>query len=312
MIYKGREAGMNKYKEPFAVETDARTLADAMVGADVFLGLSVANMLTPEMVKSMNDQPMIFAMANPDPEIPYPLAREARADAIIGTGRSDYPNQVNNVLGFPFIFRGALDVAATAINEEMKIAAARSLAALAKEDVPDSVIAAYGGHPIQYGQEYVIPKALDPRVLLWEAPAVAQAAMETGVAAVEIDIEEYREELARRQGLGKQVKRYFMNKARQQPKRVVFGEGEHPKVIRAAHQVEEEGIAHPILIGKPDVVKRAIEELALDFEPEIVYSRYFDREDDYAQGLLRNFVSAKVARWPTPIIVFMFLRCWGR
>ncbi len=284
VIYKGREAGMNKYKEPFAVETDARTLEDAMVGADVFLGLSVANMVTPEMVKSMNDQPMIFAMANPDPEIPYPLAREARADAIIGTGRSDYPNQVNNVLGFPFIFRGALDVAASAINEEMKIAAARSLAALAKEDVPDSVIAAYGGQPILFGQEYVIPKALDPRVLLWEAPAVAQAAMDTGVAGIEIDIDEYREELARRQGLGKQVKRYFMNKARQNPKRVVFGEGEHPKVIRAAHQVAEEGIAHPILIGKPDVVRRAIDDLALDFEPEIVYSRHFEREEEYAEA----------------------------
>jgi len=189
VVYKGRKEGMNKYKERFLVETDARTLADAVRGADVFYGLSVADVLTPAMVKTMADQPIIFAMANPDPEIRPELAREARPDAIIATGRSDYPNQVNNVLGFPFIFRGALDVRAKAINDDMKFAASQALANLAREDVPDSVLRAYGVESMKFGQEYIIPKPLDPRVLLWEAPAVAETAMKTGVARKEIDID---------------------------------------------------------------------------------------------------------------------------
>jgi len=201
VVYKGRKEGMNKYKEQLAVDDKGhRTLADAVKDADVFYGLSVANVLTPEMVKSMAGDPIIFAMANPDPEIKPELAREARKDVIIATGRSDYVNQVNNVLGFPFIFRGALDVRASGINEEMKFAASKALAALAKEDVPDSVIRAYGGEPVKFGREYIIPKPLDPRVLLWEAPAVAEMAMKTGVARKPIDIDEYREQLTFRQG----------------------------------------------------------------------------------------------------------------
>ena len=202
VVYKGRTVGMNKYKERFLVETDARTLADAVRGADVFYGLSVANVLTPDMVKSMAKDPIVFAMANPDPEINPDLAKEARKDVIIATGRSDYTNQINNVLGFPFIFRGALDVRAKAINDEMKFAASKALAALAKEDVPDSVLRAYGVDSIRFGRDYIIPKALDPRVLLWESPAVAETAMKTGVARKTIDINEYREQLAYRQGKG--------------------------------------------------------------------------------------------------------------
>ena len=182
VIYKGRTEGMNKYKEPFAVDTDKRTLAEAVRGADVFYGLSVANVLTPDMVKTMADRPFICAMANPDPEIKYELAKEARPDVIVATGRSDYPNQVNNVLGFPFIFRGALDVRASAINEEMKFAASKALYNLTREDVPDYVLRAYGVDSLKFGVDYIIPKPLDMRVMLWESTAVAKAAMETGVA----------------------------------------------------------------------------------------------------------------------------------
>ncbi len=193
VVYKGRAEGMNKYKDRLAVDDKGhRTLMDAIQGADVFYGLSVANVLSPEMVKTMAERPIIFAMANPDPEIKYELAKEARPDSIVATGRSDYPNQVNNVLGFPFIFRGALDVRARAINEEMKFAASQALYRLTKEDVPDSVLRAYGVESMKFGPEYIIPTPLDPRVLLWEAPAVAQAAMETGVARKKIDLEEYR------------------------------------------------------------------------------------------------------------------------
>lgn len=270
VIYKGREEGMNPYKERFAVETDARDLADAVRDADIFYGLSVADLLTPDMVKTMAEQPLIFAMANPDPEIKYELAKEVRPDAIVATGRSDYPNQINNVLGFPFIFRGALDVRASAINEEMKVAAAQALATLTKEDVPDSVLQAYNLDRLKFGPEYIIPKPFDPRVLLWEAPAVAEAAMATGVARLEIDLEAYREELAQRQSKGARVRQYIMNKARKAPKRIVFGEGEEPKIIRAATQVIEEGIGHPILLGRPDVVCEQVEQLGLDCDLEVI------------------------------------------
>lgn len=284
VIYKGRTAGMNEYKERFATDSDARTLEEAFVGADMFLGLSAANTVSAEMVKAMADSPLIFAMANPDPEIPYDIAREARPDAIIGTGRSDYPNQVNNVLGFPFIFRGALDVAATAINEEMKLAAARSLAALAHEDVPDSVLAAYGVDEIRFGRDYVIPKPLDPRVLIYEAPAVAEAAMKSGVAGVEIDLDEYRDRLSRRQGLGSSLKRYFISAARNNPKRIVFAEGEESKIIRAASQVKDDGIGEPILIGDPTHIHATIQKLGLDFQPYIINPRQYERYDDYVQA----------------------------
>ncbi len=284
VIYKGRTEGMNEFKERFAVETDARTLADAMRGADIFLGLSQGNIVSPEMVKTMAESPLIFAMANPDPEIPYEVAREARPDAIIGTGRSDYPNQINNVLGFPYIFRGALDVAARAINDEMKLAAARALAQLAHEDVPDSVLAAYGLDELRFGRDYVIPKPFDPRVLIYEASAVAEAAMRTGVANVEIDLEEYRDRLSRRQGLGSRLKRYFINVARSNPKRVVFGEGEESKIIRAAAQVKDDGIGEPILIGNPRVIYQTIEKLGLDFQPRIIYPREYERYEEYVKA----------------------------
>lgn len=288
VIYKGRKEGMNPYKERFAADTDARTLAEAIRGADVFLGLSVADVLTPEMVRSMAERPIIFALANPDPEIRYELAKEARPDAIVATGRSDYPNQVNNVLGFPFIFRGALDVRARAINDEMKLAAARALAALAREDVPDSVLKAYGLESLRFGPDYIIPKPLDPRVMLWEAPAVAQAAMETGVARIRIDLEEYRERLAARLGKGTQVMRFIINKAKAAPKRIAFGEGEEPKILRAAALVQEEGIGQPILIGRPEVIRQRMEELGLRCSPQVVYPPTFPRLEEYARRLFEK------------------------
>ncbi len=287
VVYKGRAEGMNKYKDRLAVEDKGhRTLADAIRGADVFYGLSVANVLTPEMVKTMAERPIIFAMANPDPEIRYELAKETRPDSIVATGRSDYPNQVNNVLGFPFIFRGALDVRARAINEEMKFAASQALYKLTKEDVPDSVLRAYGVESMKFGEEYIIPKPLDPRVLLWEAPAVAQAAIETGAARRKIDLDEYREQLAFRQGMGQRVRYFIMNKARASKarKRLVFGEGEETKIIRAAAQVVEEGIAHPILIGRPDIIHEKIKLLNLHFTPEVVDPARLEKQDKYTQA----------------------------
>ena len=287
VVYKGRTEGMNKYKERLAVEDKGhRTLADAVSGADVFYGLSVADVLKPEMVKSMAERPIIFAMANPDPEIKYELAKETRPDSIVATGRSDYPNQVNNVLGFPFIFRGALDVRARAINEEMKFAASQALYNLTKQDVPDSVLRAYGVESMKFGPEYIIPKPLDPRVLLWEAPAVAQTAMETGVARKKIDIDEYREQLAFRQGQGQRVRYFIMNKARasKATKRLVFGEGEETKIIRAAAQVLDEGIAQPILIGRPDIISEKIKLLSLNFKPEVVDPDRFDRLEKYGEA----------------------------
>ncbi|HJR80982.1 MAG TPA: phosphate acyltransferase, partial [Anaerolineales bacterium] len=286
VVYRGRTEGMNKYKERFLVDTDARTLADALQGADVFYGLSVANVMTPEMVKSMARDPIVFAMANPDPEIQPELAHQARKDVIMATGRSDYPNQVNNVLGFPFIFRGALDVRARAINEEMKFAASQALAALTKEDVPDSVLRAYGLDSLKFGREYILPKPLDPRVLLWEAPAVAEMAMTTGVARKNIDINEYRQQLAYRQGKGEQVRYFFQNKARSSGgrKRVVFAEGEEQKIIRAAYQIEEERIATPILIGRTQVIEERLKSLGIDFRPEIVDFDTFGKFAAYAQA----------------------------
>src|SRR5690348_11987526 len=246
VLYKGRTEGMNPYKERFAAETNARTLADALRGADVFFGLSTGNCVTPEMVRSMAERPIVFALANPDPEITYDAAMAARPDAIVATGRSDYPNQVNNVLGFPFIFRGALDVRATAINEEMKLAATRALAALAKQDVPDSVCHAYGVGRIHFGPDYIIPKPFDPRVLVWEATAVARAAMESGVARQTVDLDEYRERLERLLGKAHEVMRTVIRKAQEQPRRVVFPEGDNEKVLRAAHILADEKIAQPI------------------------------------------------------------------
>lgn len=264
VIYKGRQSGMNPYKERFASDTKARTLAEAMKGADVFCGVSAKDCVTQDMVRSMAKDPVIFALANPDPEIRYEEAVAARSDVIMATGRSDYPNQVNNVLGFPFIFRGALDVRAKAINDEMKIAASKALANLAKEDVPDSVCKAYGVERLSFGREYIIPKPFDPRVLLWEAPAVAKAAMETGVAQIEIDLDKYKEQLEARLGRSQEMMRIVINKAARKPKRVVYPEGEHDKILRAANIVIQENIAKPILLGHPEVIKRRIKELHLE------------------------------------------------
>jgi malate dehydrogenase (oxaloacetate-decarboxylating)(NADP+) len=283
VLYQGRTDGMNPYKDAYAVETDDRSLADAVRGADVFYGLSVADILTPEMIMMMENDPIIFAMANSDPEIKYELAKQHRPDAIVATGRSDYPNQVNNVLGFPFIFRGALDVNASAINDEMKLAATYALASLTKEDVPDSVLRAYGVESLKFGREYIIPKPLDPRVLLWEAPAVAEAAMKSGVARHKIDIDEYREQLAMRQGKGQQVRHYILSQAKAvtSRQRLVFAEGEEQKIIRAAAQVDTEGIGSPILLGNPDVICQKLEELGLECELTIVDPNNFERMDDY-------------------------------
>lgn len=270
VLYKGRKEGMNKYKEEFVTDTKARTLADAMVGADVFFGLSVKDCVTKEMVKSMAPNAIIFAMANPDPEITPEEAFSARSDIIMATGRSDYPNQVNNVLGFPFIFRGALDVRATTINEEMKLAAARALANLAKEDVPDSVIKAYGGEPIRFGKEYIIPKPLDPRVLRWVAPAVAKAAVETGVARQPItDWGKYADSLEERLGRSKQFMNFIFHKARQKKQRIVFPEGEEVKILRAAQILVDQDLVKPILVGAKDRIEKLIQDNHLDFNGSV-------------------------------------------
>ena len=270
VIYKGREKGMDDHKLQFAVETDERTLADAMKGADIFCGLSVKGILTKEMVRSMADKPIIFAMANPDPEITYEDAKDAKPDAIVATGRSDFPNQVNNVLGFPFIFRGALDVRASTINEEMEIAATKALAALAKEDVPDAVAKAYNVESFKFGPDYIIPKPMDPRVLIWEATAVAKAAMDSGVARIQIDIDEYRESLENRLGMSRQVMRMMIRKARNQPMRIVYPEGENEKILRACQIIFDEGIAQPILLGKKDRILKKVKELGLDFDTALI------------------------------------------
>ena len=263
-IYKGRTAGMNPYKERFAKETTLRTLAEAVRGADVLVGCSVKGAFNADMLRSMAACPIVFAMANPDPEISYEEAKSCRDDVIFATGRSDYPNQVNNVLGFPFIFRGALDVRATAINEEMKLAATHALAALAKEDVPDSVCRAYGVERLKFGPEYLIPKPFDPRVLLWEAVAVAKAAIHSGVAQEPVDLDLYREQLERRLGKAHEVARMMVHKAQTQPKQVVFPEGDNEKVLRACHTLVEENIAVPILLGDATTIRRNIAELGLE------------------------------------------------
>jgi malate dehydrogenase (oxaloacetate-decarboxylating)(NADP+) len=288
VVYKGRTEGMNPYKERFAQQTDRRTLADAMQGADVFVGLSVKGAVTQDMVRSMASNPIVFAMANPDPEITYEEAKACRSDIIMATGRSDYPNQVNNVLGFPFIFRGALDVRATAINEEMKLAATRALAALAKEDVPDSVCRAYGVERLSFGREYLIPTLFDPRVLVWEASAVAEAAIRTGVAQEPIDIATYREQLESRLGKAHEVARTMIHKAQAHPKQVVFPEGENEKILRACHSLVEEKIAKPILLGDLTVVQARAHELGLSLEGmKIVNPAVSELRESYIQELFR-------------------------
>jgi len=289
VIYKGREKGMNPYKEKYARDTKLRTLAEAMKGADVFIGVSVADVVTKEMLASMNERPIVFAMANPDPEIKYEDAISVRKDLIMATGRSDYPNQVNNVLGFPFIFRGALDVRATTINMEMKIAASHSLADLAKEDVPDSVIQAYGNQKMKFGPDYIIPKPFDPRVLIWEASAVAGTALKTGVAQKKIDIEQYKQQLEARLGKQKEVMRIFMNKAKSKPKKIVFPEGSEEKILRACQVIIDEGIATPILLGKKEEVIQKAKELSLDIldSVEIIEPSKYPKFDEYVEEFFK-------------------------
>jgi malate dehydrogenase (oxaloacetate-decarboxylating)(NADP+) len=288
VVYTGRKEGMNPYKERFAKETPMRTLADAAKGADVLLGLSKKGAFTPAMIASLAPRPVVFAMANPDPEITYDEARAVRDDIIMATGRSDYPNQVNNVLGFPFIFRGALDVHATTINEEMKLAATYALAALAKEDVPDSVCRAYGVETLKFGVDYIIPKPFDPRVLVWEASAVAKAAMETGVAQNPVDIAEYREQLEKRLGKAHELMRLMIHKAQANPKRVVFPEGNHQKILRACHVLLEEKIAIPVLLGRSNEIQRAAAELGLNLNGvTIVEPEMAPRRQDYVNELYR-------------------------
>ena len=268
---RAESGDVNEFKQEFARDVPEGDLADAMDGADVFVGLSVGGIVSEEMVQSMGADPIIFAMANPDPEIGYEDAKQARDDTVImATGRSDYPNQVNNVLGFPFIFRGALDARATEINEEMKVAAAEALAELAQQDVPDAVVKAYGDQPLQFGPEYIIPKPLDPRVLFEVAPAVAQAAMDSGAARLSLDLDEYVEELEARLGKSREMMRVVLNKAKNEPKRVVLAEGDDEKMIRAAYQLADQGIAKPILIGDRERIWAIMETLALNFDPEIV------------------------------------------
>jgi malate dehydrogenase (oxaloacetate-decarboxylating)(NADP+) len=288
VVYKGRAEGMNPYKELFARDTKARTLADALKDADLFLGLSGPNLLKPEWLKTMARDPVVFAMANPDPEITYPEAMAARQDVIMATGRSDYPNQVNNVLGFPFIFRGALDCRATTINEEMKLAAARALADLAKEDVPDNVSRAYGDRVFHFGREYLIPKPFDYRVLLREAEAVARAAMETGVARKPLDLEEYRYHLETFLGRSRQLMRGVIKKAQRTPKRIVYAEGENERIIRATAMVQEEDLAQPILLGRPAIIEAAFKRLDLAMDGTTVVDIEHDaRLEAYAAEYYR-------------------------
>ena len=290
VIYRGREEGMNQWKSAHAAETDARDLAQALVGADVFIGLSTKDVVTKDMVMSMADKPIIFAMANPDPEITPEDVKSVRADAIVATGRSDYPNQVNNVLGFPYIFRGALDVRATRINEEMKIAAAEALAALARQDVPEEVAAAYGGQQLQYGNDYIIPVPFDPRLIAAIPAAVAQAAMDTGVAQKPVeDMDAYMRELSARLDPTSSSLQLILDQVRSNPRRVVFAEGEDDRVIRAAVQFKNAGYGEPILIGREKEVSRMMEELGFgNTKLEIHNARLSDKNEAYTDYLYKR------------------------
>jgi malate dehydrogenase (oxaloacetate-decarboxylating)(NADP+) len=285
VVHAGR-TDLNKYKQAYAKKTDARTLADALVGADVLVGLSVAGAVTADMIKPMAPRPIIFALANPVPEIMPEDAQAARPDAIIATGRSDYPNQVNNVLGFPFIFRGALDVHARAVNDEMKMAATKALADLAKQDVPDAVRTAYGVERLHFGPEYLIPKPLDPRVLLWEAPAVAEAAMQTGVARREIDLQQYRAELEARLGYARALIRGLTARAAARPQRIVFAEGWDARILRAARQLVDEKIAKPIVLGEPDRIAKVAKDAEIPLDNiTVVNPSEAQARERYAQAL---------------------------
>ncbi len=288
-VINTKRDNLTPQKARYAVETDAETLADACVGADVFVGLSIGGLMTQEMVKSMARDPIVFAMANPDPEILPEDALAVRDDVIMATGRSDYPNQVNNVLGFPFIFRGALDVRASEINDAMFIAATKALADLAKEDVPESVSAAYEGRQLHFGRDYLIPTPFDQRVLISEASAIAQAAMDTGVARKPVDIEEYRRQLEARLGPARELMRAIMEKAKRTPKRIVLPEGEEPVVVRASHAIVDEQLGTPILLGNPDRIRQIAADAEIDLEGvEILDPTASEKFDRYVQALVNR------------------------
>lgn len=287
MVYEGRTEEMDRYKARFAQPGPPRTLAEALVGADVLLGLSAANVVTPEMLGSMAPDPILFTLANPEPEIGYRLAVETRPDAIVATGRSDFPNQVNNVLAFPYIFRGALDVQARAINMPMQLAASRALANLAKEYVPESVLRAYGVERLTFGRDYILPKPNDHRLLEWVAPAVAEAAMETGVARRTVDIAEYREHLQAGGSRGWRVVHSILEKAQQTPRRLVFAEGEHPTILRAVQQMKAEGLSEPILLGNRETISARIKDLGLRIRPKVIEPGDSKRLEAYAEEIYR-------------------------
>ena len=304
VIYPGRSADMDKYKAAYANDADgARTLREAMEGADVFIGLSVAGVVSREMVAGMAADPIVFALANPDPEIRPEDVMAERDDAIIATGRSDYPNQVNNVLGFPFIFRGALDVRARGVNPEMMMAATKALAELARADVPENVVDAYGGENLHFGRNYLIPKPFDNRVLFYVAPAVAEAAMKSGVARKEVDLDEYRDRLRASLGPGREVIRWMTQRARRRPARIVFPEGHNDTIIRAAAQMVEEGVCRPVLLGRPPRVQEKAEEIGVSLDGVEIHYAAQDAENRYGfaeelfQHRARKGLTMAEARW---------------
>jgi malate dehydrogenase (oxaloacetate-decarboxylating)(NADP+) len=290
VIYKGRK-NIDQFKSAHSVETKFRTLAEAICGADVFLGLSAKDMLTEDMVRSMAKNPIIFACANPDPEIKPELVEKVRSDAIVATGRSDYPNQVNNLIGFPYIFRGALDVRAKEINEEMKVAAAKAIAQLAREEVPDEVVAAYGGDRPRYGREYIIPSTFDPRLISVIPAAVAEAAMKSGVARIKIkDLEKYKEDLTRRLDPSMNIMQGINAQIKKSQKKVVFAEGEDPSILKAAVAFKNSKLGIPILIGKEEKVKEQLKNIGLDenFKIEIVSSKNTEQRKKYTKHLYKK------------------------
>jgi malate dehydrogenase (oxaloacetate-decarboxylating)(NADP+) len=288
VIYAGRDSGMNDYKQRVAIKTDLRTLEEAMDGADVFMGLSGPGTMTAAMLKTMAPDPLVFAMANPDPEIPYDEAKEARPDAIVATGRSDYPNQVNNVLAFPAIFRGALDAHASSINEEMKKAVALTLAEMVREETPDQVLRAYGMDRLRFGPEYILPKPFDPRVVVRAAHAVAAAAVDSGVAGREMDLDAYARELELRLGQSRQAVQVVVMRAATDPKRIVFPGGDQPRVLRACRIIADEGIAHPVVIGPQRQIAQQLDELGYgDDFVTIVDPMEFSQRETYAEELFQ-------------------------
>jgi malate dehydrogenase (oxaloacetate-decarboxylating)(NADP+) len=315
VIHTQREETMNPYKQAFARDTDRRSLADAMVGCDIFVGVSVGGVVTSDMVANMAENPIVFALANPDPEITYPEAVAVRDDIIMATGRSDYPNQVNNVLGFPYIFRGALDVRARGVNQEMLMAAARALATLTQEEVPQSVCQAYNLSTLEFGREYLIPKPFDPRILVWVASAVAEAAINTGMARRPLDLTAYRQKLEHRQAMSRELMRLMIAKAQNEPRKVVFVEGEHEKIIRASRILVDEKIASPVLIGKANVIQEKAKQLEISLdgvqcidpktsEKTIVYAKALYQKRQ-RKGLILNDAKALLRHNPNYFAAMM-------